>query len=149
MREFGQHDAIAGSAAATAPIAGLDKLGELLLKAVQFIELASDRRQTIRRNIAHRRAILVRTGRQSRKHSHLADPKPQIAAAADEGQPIYVGTCVVPMPCCATSGRGDETDLLVIADRRRRGAAGLGRLADRNDGILVRHREIPLALQVT
>ncbi len=84
----------------------------------------------------------LRVLHQGHQGTHLIDRKPELAAAADERQPLHIGVAIDALAAGLPVRRAQQSNLFVIADGGRIGAGPLREGSD----LQARHGADPLSV---
>lgn len=99
----------------------LDKMPEHLPQPGQFRDLAVDLGKLLGGNRLHIRTGAVTVGIEGKQLPTFLDRQPEAAGPLDETQPVDVLVGIVAVPVGGPVG-GEQTDVLVVADRLGRKA---------------------------
>jgi hypothetical protein len=113
-------------------VAGFDILFQAAFERAQLFQLAADIIEVGLGKIARRGAIAARGAHELHELSDLLDRESKIATAADECEAAKVGIVIHPVPAEAPAGPRQQTDVLVVADRRHAAARLRCQGADRH-----------------
>lgn len=101
-----------------------------MAQGFQVGDLALDLGQVRARQFVDCGAGLVATIRQVQQIAHLFDGEAQVAGAADEGQAVQFRLAIGAVVALGASGRGQQADPLVLADRLDLGVGPPPKFAD-------------------